>query len=111
MDRLDTYRQIIKETLSQYTLIPYAYGDIQSKLVSDPDADSYLLMTIGWDDDKRIHGCLVHIEIINGKIWIQRDGTEYGITSELEKAGIPKSDIVLGFHVPEIRPHTGYAAA
>lgn len=111
MDRINNYRQIIKEAMSQYTLIPYAYGNIQSKVVSDPEADSYLLMTVGWNDDKRIHGCLIHIEIINDKIWIQRDGTEYGITRELETAGIPKSDIVLGFQTPEVRQHTEYAVA
>ncbi len=111
MDRINSYRQIIKEALSQYTLIPYAYGDIQTKVVSDPEADSYLLMTVGWNDDKRIHGCLIHIEIVSNKIWIQRDGTEYGITRELETAGIPKSDIVLGFQAPEVRQHTGYAVA
>ena len=111
MDKINNYRQIIKKTLLQYTTIPYAYGKIRSKIVSDPEADSYLLMTIGWNDDKRIHGCLVHIEIVDGKIWIQRDGTEYGITRELETEGIPKSDIVLGFQVPEVRQYTEYAVA
>ncbi|WP_324706980.1 element excision factor XisI family protein [Lyngbya sp. CCY1209] len=32
-------------------------------------------------------------------------------TAEVPEAGIPKSDIVLGFQPPEIRPHTGYAIA
>lgn len=86
-----------------YTQIPYAYGDIQSKTIFDREADSYMLVTLGWHADKRIHGCLVHIDIINGKVWIQRDGIEYGIAYELEKAGIPKADIVLGFHTPDVR--------
>jgi len=54
-------------------------------------------MTIGGYDDKRVPGCLVHLDLINGKVWVQRDGTKYGVTRELEQAGIPKSDIVLGF--------------
>jgi hypothetical protein len=65
----------------------------------------YLLMTIGGYDDKRVPGCLVHLDLINGKVWVQRDGTKYGVTRELEQAGIPKSDIVLGFQVPEVRPY------
>jgi hypothetical protein len=68
-------------------------------------------MTVGWDQDKRVHGCLVHIDIIDGKVWIQRDGTEQGIATELVTAGIPKDAIVLAFHPPEIRPHTEYAVA
>ncbi|MHC5722687.1 MAG: element excision factor XisI family protein [Nostoc sp.] len=46
--------------------------------------------------ERRIHGCLVHIDLIDGKIWIQRDGTEEGIAADLERAGIPKEHIVLG---------------
>ena len=34
---------------------------------------------------------------------------EDGIAEELINAGIPKSDIVLGFHEPEIRQYTGFA--
>lgn len=51
------------------------------------------------------------IDILDGKVWIQRDGTEYGIARELEKAGIPKHHIVLGFHTPDVRPFTEYAVA
>ena len=32
-----------------------------------------------------------------------------GITDELVAAGVPKDKIVLVFHPPEIREHTGYA--
>ncbi|MFN5265589.1 MAG: element excision factor XisI family protein, partial [Pseudanabaena sp.] len=56
-------------------------------------------------------GCVTHVQIIDDKIWIQRDGIEDGITDELVEAGIPKDKIVLGFHPPSVRPHTGYAIA
>ena len=48
---------------------------------------------------------------MDGKIWVQRDDTEDGITYELEEAGIPKDKIVLAFHPLDIRQHTGYATA
>lgn len=51
------------------------------------------------------------MDLIDGKIWIQRDGTEEGIAADLERAGIPKEHIVLGFRPPELRPYTGYAVA
>jgi hypothetical protein len=44
-------------------------------------------------------------------VWVQRDGTEYGVTNDLVEAGIPKSDIVLGFHQPDVRQYTGFAVA
>jgi XisI protein len=58
-----------------------------------------------------LHSCLIYVEIINDRVWIQLDNTEDGIAEELIAAGIPKQDIVLGFHEPEIRPYTGFAIA
>jgi hypothetical protein len=40
-----------------YTQIPYSYGVIECKTVFNDENDSYLLITLGWDDAKRIHGC------------------------------------------------------
>jgi hypothetical protein len=111
MDTLDTYRQIIQDVLSEYVRLQYAYGDIQNETVFDREADRYLVMSIGWQKVKRIHGCLIHIDIINGKVWIQRDGTEDGIADKLIAAGIPKDKIVLGFHKPDVRPYTEFAVA
>jgi hypothetical protein len=54
---------------------------------------------------------IVHIDTIDGKVWIQRDNTDFGIAKELVGAGIPQEQIVLGFHTPEVRPFTGYAVA
>ena len=109
MDTLDNYRRVIEEVIIPYTQIPYSYGVIECKTVFDKENDSYLLITIGWDGAKRIHGCLVHLDIIDGKIWVQRDDTEDGVTYELEAAGIPKDKIVLGFHPQNVRQYTGYA--
>lgn len=39
------------------------------------------------------------------------DGIEGSITEELVQAGIPKDHIVLAFHPPYVREHTGYAVA
>ncbi len=111
MDTLNAYRQIIEDTLTEYTKIPYAYGEIETETVFDRKADRYLLMNVGWDGRKRVHGSLVHIDIINGKVWIQRDGTEDGLAKELVKAGIPKNHIVLGFRPEEVRQYTEYATA
>ena len=58
-----------------------------------------------------IHDALIHVEVLDGKLWIQFDGTEDGIASELVEAGIPRDHIVLGFKPPEVRPDTDFAAA
>ena len=111
MDTLDAYRHIIRNLLTDHATIPYAYGDIQLEPVFDSESDRYLLILVGRENAKRVHGCLLHIDIINGKLWIQRDGTEQGIANELVKAGIPKDHIVLAFRSAEIRKHTEFAVA
>lgn len=111
MADVNTYRTIIEQVLKQYTEIPYAYGDVESKLILDRENDNYLLLAIGWDGVKRVHGTVVHIELRNGKVWIQQDGTEDGVTDELLARGIPADQIVLGFHPAELRQYTGLAVA
>ena len=87
MASLERYRQIIETILTEYAQIPYAYGDIQTETVFDRPHDRYLLVNVGWDKGQRVHGTLVHIDIINGKLWIQRDGTEHGIAKEFVRTG------------------------
>lgn len=111
MDTIDGYRAIIENVLAAYARIPYAYGDIVTETVFDRTNDRYLLVNVGWDGDRRVHGCLLHLDLTDGKVWIQRDGTEDGIAGELELAGIPKDHIVLGFRSAELRQYTDYAIA
>ncbi|MEN8219191.1 MAG: XisI protein [Pseudomonadota bacterium] len=111
MDTLEHYRQIIQNVLSQYLHRKYANADIQNQAIFDRKNDSYCVMSSGWANVKRIHSCLIHIDIIDNLVWIQQDGTEDGIAYELEQGGIPKSSIVLGFHEPEVRQYTEYAVA
>jgi hypothetical protein len=111
MDPLTTYRQAVERVLTVYTTIPYAHGDLRCEAIFDREHDRYGLVTVGWNAGKRVHFLLVHIDIRDGKIWIEKDNTEDGIATELVQAGVPKSHIVLAFHSPEARKHTEYAVA
>lgn len=110
MDTLSEDRRIIESILAEHASIPYAHGQIDRQTVFDRERDHYLLMISGWDE-RRVHGCIVHVDLIDRKFWIQRDGTEDGIAAELEAAGVPRDRIVLAFRNPKIRPLTGYAVA
>ena len=109
MDTIVHYRQVIKELIHSYAQYKPALGDIQIEVIIDESNDHYELIHAGWHDAYRIHGSVIHIDIRNGKIWIQHDGTEAGIANELVKAGIPHKQIVLAFKHPDIRPHTDFA--
>lgn len=109
MVTLEECRQKICQIISEYAAIPYAHGEIARQTIFDSESDRYLLMIVGREGKKYVHGCIIHVDIIDNKIWIHRDGTEYEIANELVDLGIPKQQIVLGFHAPEARKYTEFA--
>ncbi len=109
MDTAESDRQLIEKILVEYAKIPYSNSDVRLLTVFDRDQDRYLLMLNGWEGVRHEHGCLVHVDIIDGKFWIHRDGTEYSIAQELLDAGVPKDRIVLAFRSLEKRRLTEFA--
>lgn len=111
MDKVEKYAQLIKELLTEDAKYKPGHGDIEPFVVFDDEHHSYQLMYIGWDTYRRMHSSIIHIRLLNNKIWIEYDGTEEGIATALLAAGVPKEDIVLAFHPPAKRPFTGFAVA
>ena len=109
MDRVATYRDIIKRILREYAQWKPTYGEIEVETVFDDAQGHYEMLYMGWEGRRRVHGTVIHVDIRNEKVWVQFDGTESGITEELVAAGIPRERIVLGFHSPHKRKLTPYA--
>jgi len=109
MDTINKYQQIIEKIINDYAGLKYAHGQVERHTVFDREKNRYLLMIVGKEGNKMVHGCLIHLEIIDDKIWIHRDGTEDGIAGELLAEGISKEKIVLGFYSPEKRKSTEFA--
>lgn len=115
MEKIDELRGAVKKSLlewKQFITPRIAPEDekLEAKTVFDEENDSYLLLFAGWKGNRRVHSLLIHIEITGGKIWIQEDNTEEGVAADLEKYGVDKQDIVLGFQPPDMRRYTEYAA-
>jgi hypothetical protein len=111
LDTRDADRAIIERVLTEYAAIPYSHGDVELQTVFDRESDRYLVMLVGREGRRRVHGCLIHVDLQGDKLWIQRDGTEHGVARDFIAAGVPKERIVLAFHAPEDRPYTDYAVA
>ena len=109
MDRRVKYREIIKRIITDYAQFKPSFGEINVETIFDEERDHYEIVYEGWDGVRRIHGCVLHVDIRDGKVWIQHDGTAGGIAEELVEAGISRDHIVLGFHSPEVRKHTEFA--
>ncbi|MEQ8536533.1 MAG: XisI protein [Coleofasciculus sp. D1-CHI-01] len=107
MDKLN-YRQLVQAILKRHVGNGLNHNtDVQ--LIFDLERDRYQVLHIGWEGLSRVFGCIIYVEIKEGKIWIERDGTEIGVANELVEAGVPKQDIVLAFHAPYKRKFTEFA--
>ena len=109
---VEQYRQYIQQLLSerqtQRTASQQNATEYETQTLFDTERDHYQLLYVGWRNNKRRFGCILHLDIKNGKIWIQHDGTEIGIANQLVEIGVPKEDIVLAFHEPAIRQYTDF---
>ncbi|MDJ0658271.1 MAG: XisI protein [Crocosphaera sp.] len=103
------YREIIEQIFKDYINYLGEDDQVQTQLIFDKEGEHYLLTEIGWSNGYRIYGTLIHIDIIDEKLWIQQDGTEEGIAEEMVKMGISKDKIVLAYKSLERRKITDFA--
>ncbi|ETX00458.1 MAG: hypothetical protein ETSY1_11130 [Candidatus Entotheonella factor] len=108
MASLEQYREWIEAILTERA-IQGGDDQVEAQTLFDRERDHYQMIYVGWHGRKRIFGPVLHIDIRDHKIWIQWNGTEDDIAAELVALGVPKHDIVLGFHSPVMRPFTEYA--
>src|ERR1041384_1722460 len=103
--------EVVKRIINEYAAFKPSLGDVEVETIFDDQRGHYELMYAGWHESRRIHGSVIHVDIRDGKVWIQHDGTEDGIANDLLEAGIPAEQIVLAFHHPRKRQFTGFAVA
>jgi hypothetical protein len=111
MDKLSTYRDCIQHILQQYQEYTASQDEVETEVITDTEHDHYQLVHVGWQNKRRVYGCVFHLDIKDGKIWIQYNGTERHLAEELVQLGVSKDDIVLGFHSPSRRKFTEYAVS
>ncbi len=93
----------IQEFLIEQTQGQIIGGDIETEVIFDLDRDRYLLIDLGWQEHQRIYSCVIHLEIRDCKIWIQRNQTDQPIADVLIAMGVSKP--------PYIREYTGLGVA
>jgi hypothetical protein len=109
MVNVEDYERLVEEILEEFSSYKPAYGEVEVQTVVDRQSQHYQLQYVGWHQNQRVRGCVLHIDIKNNKIWIQHDGTEDGVANVLVAHGVPKGDIVLAFHSPFKRQFTEFA--
>jgi hypothetical protein len=108
--KLATYRQHIQSLLKARAAIKSTNPAIETELIFDTERDHYQIVHTGWRDSTTcLYGCAVHVDIKDGKIWVQHDGSEVAIAEQLAELGVPKQDIVLAYQAPHVRQYTDFA--
>jgi hypothetical protein len=114
MDKLTTYRNLIKDLLAKFVALDNQHATtpgVDHVLVADDERGHYFWYNVGWWQRERLSVPTVYVRLKDGKFWIEDDMTEVGIANELLAAGVPKEDIVLAFQHPLERQLTEFAAA
>jgi hypothetical protein len=104
MVSLEIYQQAIMTALLEAIPVNLVPESLQIVPIFDQQSNRYQLLCQGWTaQEKRVFYPVIHIEIIQGKIWIQHNQTDQDIGEDISNRGIPKSQIVLGLHPPSVR--------
>jgi ribosomal protein S4E len=101
MDTTTVYRDIIKQVILKSAQFRPSHGSIRLDPVFDEKQDRYLLMQVGWDRGRRVDGNIIYLTLHDGKVYIEYDGIEHGISNDLISRGIPEEQIVWAFLKPD----------
>lgn len=102
MDSMN-YSSVIKQVLLHYLELMRSENAVESQAIFDDERGRYSILNVGWQDEDRVFGCPIYIEIREDKIWIQRDFTEPGIAAQLLGLGVDEEQIILGYRSPTVR--------
>jgi hypothetical protein len=111
MVKIKKYQKVILDILGDYAKVRYSNLNAENRLIADKENHRYQVVTIGWDGRKFIHDCPLHLDIIDSKIWVQRNMTDLDLDRIFSESNVPKTDIVLGFLSPKMREYSDYAVA
>jgi hypothetical protein len=103
VNKIQHYEALILSLLKERA-DPRSDESYQEIIIADKETRHYQLLATGWTDSK-------HFLKTDGKIWLLENDTAMRPAVELVNLGVPKSDIVLGFHPPQYREFSGFATA
>jgi XisI protein len=111
--KIANYQSYIIEILeNRAKLVPVTMEKVERQVIADTTRNHFQLVSVGWWRENFRHSTILHFDIKpDGKIWIQVNWTEDDVAEMLMEKGVLKSEIVIGFHPPYVRPHTGFAVA
>lgn len=106
MDKLAHYSRLLEELVIEWggtDRLDVPDSTVEDLIITDRVHGIYMLMSVGWRNNKRIQSIPFQARIVEDKIWVEWDGTDPSITEELLHRGVPREDLVLGWQSPSLR--------
>ncbi|NER01268.1 MAG: XisI protein [Okeania sp. SIO3C4] len=104
------YSQIIQNLIKEQASL-HKSGNVRVETIFDTERHHYLLVQVGWAKNHWVYGAILHLDIIEDKVYIQQNNTEQSVAECLVELGVSKENIVIGFHSPFKRQFTDYAVS
>ena len=113
MDKINKYQDTIIDFLHHYNNESGGNTSeaVQRRVLIDRENNSFQLLDTGWSGKHYVFGPVFHFDIIDCKIWMQCNNTEWEVVDYLMEHGVDRQDIVLGFVPPHARKFSGFATA
>jgi hypothetical protein len=106
MGKLAFYRRCVQQLILAYRASTPINSKVEVQTIFDTERDHYQLVNLGWDGHRCIYNCVIHLDIKDGKIWIQRNQTDCLLTGDLLKIDVRRKDVVLGLQSPTLREYS-----
>jgi hypothetical protein len=107
-----TYSNAIQQILTEYAEYMTTDDDVlQIETLFDTKRHHYQIVVLGWQNNKRIYHNLIHLDIINGQIWVQNNNTQFTLIEDFDRLNIPRKALVNGLISARRRQFRDYELA
>jgi hypothetical protein len=104
--KVDRYRERVKQFLLGQSDAQRT-DSVVTVPIFDEARDQYLVLCYGWRGQERVYWVVLHLEIWEGKVWVQRNQTEVDVETELIALGVAEGELVRGLVPPDYRALAG----
>lgn len=105
MDKIAHYQNAVCALFADYVnnTVTRSAEQLAPQVLIDKEHNKFQVLYYGWQRDKYTFFAAFHFDIIDGKIWLQCNNTEWEVDTILIEKGVAKEDIVIGFLPPYYR--------
>ena len=105
MDKIAHYQNALCALFADYVNNTVTLGadQLEAKMLIDKEHNRFQVLYYGWQRGKYSFSTAFHFDIIDGKIWLQCNNTEWEVDTILIEKGVAKEDIIIGFLPPYYR--------